>query len=135
MGLFATLGLLPSRLLCPWGFSRQEYWSGLLCPSSGDLPTQGLNPGLRNCWQILHHVSHQPKNTGLDSLSLLQGSSRPRNQSQVSCIADRFFISWATREALGIIWGCFKKILTVGPTPDQFSENLQRWVQASIMTL
>ena len=25
-------GLWPSRLLCPWGFSRQEYWSGLPCP-------------------------------------------------------------------------------------------------------
>ena len=22
-------GLQPARLLCPWGFSRQEYWSGL----------------------------------------------------------------------------------------------------------
>jgi len=22
-------GLQPSRLLCPWGFFRQEYWSGL----------------------------------------------------------------------------------------------------------
>ena len=21
------------RLLCPWGFCRQEYWSGLPCPS------------------------------------------------------------------------------------------------------
>ena len=27
-------------LLCPWGFSRQEYWSGLPCPSPGNL----LNP-------------------------------------------------------------------------------------------
>ena len=25
-------GLKPARLLCPWGFSRQEYWSGLPCP-------------------------------------------------------------------------------------------------------
>ena len=32
----------PSRLLCPWGFSRQEYWSGLPCPSSGDLPNPGI---------------------------------------------------------------------------------------------
>ena len=24
-------GLQSSRLLCPWGFSRQEYWSGLPC--------------------------------------------------------------------------------------------------------
>ena len=30
-------GPQPSRLLCPWGFSRQEYWSGLPFPSSGDL--------------------------------------------------------------------------------------------------
>ena len=25
------------------GFSRQEYWSGLLCPPPGDLPDPGLN--------------------------------------------------------------------------------------------
>ena len=27
-----SCGLEPTRLLCPWGFSRQEYWSGLPCP-------------------------------------------------------------------------------------------------------
>ena len=27
-------------------FSRQEYWGGLPCPSPGDLPNQGSNPGL-----------------------------------------------------------------------------------------
>ena len=26
------------------GFSRQEYWSGLPCPLSGDLPDPGLEP-------------------------------------------------------------------------------------------
>ena len=25
--------------------SRQEYWSGLPCPSSGDLPKPGIEPG------------------------------------------------------------------------------------------
>ena len=25
-------------VLCPWGFSRQEYWSWLPCPPPGDLP-------------------------------------------------------------------------------------------------
>ena len=35
------------------GFSRQEYWSGLPCPSPGELfPTQGWNPGLPHCKQI-----------------------------------------------------------------------------------
>ena len=37
-------GLQPARLLCPWGFSRQEYWSGLACPPPGDLPDPGLKP-------------------------------------------------------------------------------------------
>ena len=27
------------------GFSRQEYWSGLPCPSPGDLPNPGTEPG------------------------------------------------------------------------------------------
>ena len=27
------------------GFSRQEYWSGLLFPSPGDLPNPGIEPG------------------------------------------------------------------------------------------
>jgi len=26
------------------GFSRKEYWSGLPCPSLGDLPDPGIEP-------------------------------------------------------------------------------------------
>ena len=26
------------------GFSRQEHWSGLQCPSPGDLPDPGIEP-------------------------------------------------------------------------------------------
>ena len=37
-------GLQPARLLCPWGFSRQEYWSGLPCLPPGDLPNPGIEP-------------------------------------------------------------------------------------------
>ena len=36
--------LQPSGLLCPWGFSRREYWSVLPCPSPGDLPDPGIRP-------------------------------------------------------------------------------------------
>ena len=35
-------GLQSARLLCPWGFSRQEHWSGLPCPPPGDLPNPGI---------------------------------------------------------------------------------------------
>ena len=40
------------RVLCPWGFSRQEYWSGLLCPPPRDPsdpeiePTSPISPAL-----------------------------------------------------------------------------------------
>ena len=37
-------GLWPARLLYPWGFSRQEYWSGLPCLPPGDLPSPGIEP-------------------------------------------------------------------------------------------
>ena len=30
------------RLFCPWGSSRQEYWSGLSCPPPGDLPNPAI---------------------------------------------------------------------------------------------
>ena len=34
--------LWPTRFLCPRGFSRHEYWSGLPCSLSGDLPNPGI---------------------------------------------------------------------------------------------
>ena len=40
--LFATPWTI--RLVCPWRFSRQEYWSGLPFPSPGDLPNPGIEP-------------------------------------------------------------------------------------------
>ena len=37
-------GLQPARVLCPWGFSKQEYWSGLPCPPPGNLTDPGIKP-------------------------------------------------------------------------------------------
>ena len=48
-------GLQSARLLCPCGFSRQEYWSGLPCPPPGDLP----NPGLLHCRHIHKFMDYQ----------------------------------------------------------------------------
>ena len=36
--------LQPARLLCAWGFSREEYWNGLPFPPPGDLPDPGIEP-------------------------------------------------------------------------------------------
>ena len=40
--LFATPWTVACQASLSMGFSRQEYWSGLLCPSPGDLPDPGI---------------------------------------------------------------------------------------------
>ena len=47
-----------------------------------------------------HLVSCWWKNTGVGCHFFLQGSSQPRDWTQVSCTAGRFFTNWATKEAL-----------------------------------
>ena len=42
--LFATPWTIAHQAPLSMGFSRQEYWSGLPCPSPGDLPDPGINP-------------------------------------------------------------------------------------------
>ena len=39
-----TTWTVAHQSLLSMGFSRQEYWSGLLCPPSGDLPNPGIKP-------------------------------------------------------------------------------------------
>ena len=40
----STLWIIAYRALLSVGFSKQEYWSGLPCPSPGDLPHPGIQP-------------------------------------------------------------------------------------------
>ena len=40
----ATLRTIAHQTPLSTGFSRQEYWSGLLFPSPGDLPNLGIEP-------------------------------------------------------------------------------------------
>ena len=42
--LFATLWTVAYQPSPSMGFSRQEYWRGLPCPSPGDLPNPGIEP-------------------------------------------------------------------------------------------
>ena len=85
----------------PWsiesmGFSRPEYWSGYSL-LQGIFPTQGSNPGLWHCRQILYQLSHKGSPRILEWV-VYPFSSRPswpRNQTTVSCIAGGFFTKWA----------------------------------------
>ena len=42
--LFATLWTVAHQASLSMGFLRQEYWSGLPCPTPGDLPHPGIKP-------------------------------------------------------------------------------------------
>ena len=53
-------GLQPTRLLCPWGFSRQEYSSGLPHSLPGGLP----NPGVKARSPTLQAHSSPPEPPG-----------------------------------------------------------------------
>ena len=58
----------------------------------GIFPTQELNPGLPHCMQILYQLSHRGSPRILEWVAYLfsSGSSQPRNQTRMSCIAGRF---------------------------------------------
>ena len=99
------------------GFSRQEYWSGLLFPSPGDIPNPGIKPRTSTSQADsllseppgkvkvkvtqLHLTLCDPMDYGILQARILEwvafpfsrGSSQPRDQTQVSRIAGGFFIS------------------------------------------
>ena len=82
-------------------FSRPEYWSGSLSLLQETFPTQWSNPGLAHCRWILYQLSHKgsPRILEWGAYPFSIGSSQPRNQTGVSCIAGKFFTNCAMREA------------------------------------
>ena len=54
----------------------------------GIFPTQGLNPGLPHCRQILYQLSHKgsPRILEWVAYPFSSGSSWPRNRTRVSCM-------------------------------------------------
>ena len=50
-------GLQPIRLFCPWDFPGKDTGVGFLL--QGIFPTQGSNPGLLHCRQILYWLSYK----------------------------------------------------------------------------
>ena len=80
-------------------------------------PTQESNQGLLHCRQILYQLNYQgrpslslnytvqgilqARTVGWVTIPFSRGSSQPRDRTQVSRIAGRFFTSWATRKSNG----------------------------------
>ena len=92
--------LRPHGLHSPWNSLGQNTGVGSLSLLQGIFPTQGLNPGLPHCRQILYQLSHKgsPRILEWVAYPFSNRSSQPRNRTGVSCIAGGFFANWATRE-------------------------------------
>ena len=70
-------------------FSRPEYWSGWSFPSPGDLPDPGMEArsSAGQADSLPAEPPGKPKNTGVGSLSLLQGifPTQEFNQGLLHC--------------------------------------------------
>ena len=91
--VFHYYSLRPHRLYSPWNSPGQNTGVGSLSPLPGIFPTQGSNPGLPHCRQILYELSHKgsPRRLEWVAYPFSSGSSQSRNQTGVSCIAGGFF--------------------------------------------
>ena len=96
--------LWPHGLYSPWNSPGQNTGVGSLSLLQRIFPTQGLNPGLLHCRQILYQVSHKvsPRILEWVAYPFSSGSFRPRNRTRVFWIADGFLTNWAIREAQGL---------------------------------
>ena len=109
--LFATPWTIARQAPLSMGFSSKN--TRVVCHAlfQGNYPTQGSNPGLPHCRQILYHLRDQGSPRILEWVAYFfsRGASWPRNRTEVSCIAGRFFTSWATREAHRFYFSHLKK--------------------------
>ena len=91
-------GLKPARLLCPWEFSRLEYWSGLPCPPPEGLPIPGIEPRSPTLWadSLLSEPPGNLKNTEVGRRSILQGSlpTQELNQGLLHCRQNLYPLSY-----------------------------------------
>ena len=97
-----------------WNSPGHNTGVGSLSLLQGIFPTQGPNPGLPHCGEILYQLSHRrsPRILEWVAFPFSSGSSWPRNRTGVPWITGRFFTNWAIREdlsemeilGLGYVW-------------------------------
>ena len=83
----------PHGLYHLWNSPGQNIGVGNLFLLQQIFPTQGSNPVLPHCRQIFYQLSHKGSPRILEWVvyPFSRGSSQPRYQTQVSCIARTFF--------------------------------------------
>ena len=87
--LSATPWTVAHQASLSMGFPMQEFWSGLLSPTPGDLPNTEIKPRSPTLQadSLLSEPPGKPMNTELGSLFLLQGifPTQELNQGLLNC--------------------------------------------------
>ena len=104
--LFATRGTVTCQ--APLWFSRQEYWSGLLSPPARDLSNPRTEPRslALQADSLPSESPGKPTNTGVGSLSCLQGSllTQELNWGLLNCRQILYQLSYQERSGVGVCW-------------------------------
>ena len=88
----------PTDCTSPWNSPGQNTGVGSCSLLQGIFPAQGSSPDLPHCTWILYQLSHKgnPRILEWVACPFSSGPSQLRNWTRVSCIAGKFFTSWAT---------------------------------------
>ena len=108
------------RLYSPWNSPGQNTGAGSLSLLQGIFPTQGSNPGLLHCWQILYQLSHKRSPTDVyvgEYFSNIKISTRLPLLMVLfkSCVSFLVFFSWSVVYQLFRSWKvfrCFGKVFS-----------------------
>ena len=94
----------PHGLYSPWNSLGQNTGVGSHSLLQGTFPTQGLNPGLPKCRQILYQLSHQGSPRIMERVvyPFSSRSSWPRNQTRVSALQADSLLSELPRKPLEV---------------------------------
>ena len=122
--------LWPHGLYSSGNSPGQNTGVGSLSLLQGIFSTQGSNPGLPHCRQILYQLSHKACPTILDwaAYPFFSRSSQPRNRTGVSCIAGGFFTelkdmsAWVVMELQLVCCYCI-----FSPQKKWFSQRTVLW--------
>ena len=103
--------LWPHGLYGPWNSPGQDTGVGSFSLLQGIFLTQGWNPGLLHCRQILYHLNHKgsPRILEWVAYPFSSGSSQPRNRTGVKTDA---------KVEAPILWSPDGKSRFIGKDPD-----------------
>ena len=121
--------LQPHGLYSPWNSPGKNTGVGSLPLLQGIFPTQGSKQGIPHCRWILYQLSHlgSPRILKWVAYPFSSRSSRPRNQTRVSCIAGGILyqLSYQGSHNEHILLLCQKKLF-LKPNWEVTSQNLSK---------